>query len=70
MLIPRCGYSETTYGTPLPSQRRAILHRGSGTYTSEYSGEHQWEGQVVEYFPAWGLDRRRHLSGVVAEEVL
>lgn len=61
--------SQTTHRTPLPSQRRTILHHHARTHPPQHRREHQWTCEMVEYFPIGGLDWGGDLSGVVVEEV-
>ena len=63
------GISETTHRPPKPSQRRTILHHRARAYASQHGREHEWEGEVVEYFPVGGADRGGCISGLVVEEV-
>ena len=61
--------SEATIGAPRSSQGRAIIHRSPGTDASEYSREHEREGQVVEYLSAGRAGGRGHFPSLVVEEV-
>lgn len=62
--------SENTFRASQPSQRRTILHCHPGTNTQKHRRVYKWEGQVVEHLPAGSADRRGHIPGLVAEEIL
>lgn len=62
--------STATVGATVAGQGRAVIHRDAGAHPSEYGGEHEREGEVVEYLPTRRVDRRGHLSGLVVEAVL
>ena len=64
------GCSKAVVGAAEPGQGRADLYFDEGADASEYGGEHEWTGQVVEYLSAGRLDWGGDLSGLVAEAVL
>ncbi len=61
--------SPTTLRAPLPSQRRADLHRHPRAHAPEHGREHQCKGQVVEHLPDRGPGRGGRVPGLVVEEV-
>lgn len=62
--------SAATVGAAVAGQGRAVVYRDAGDHASEYGGEHEWEGQVVEHLSAGRADWGGRLSGLVAEAVL
>jgi hypothetical protein len=63
-------YSSTLIRGAVTSQGRAGVYRCPRAHPSKYCRKHEFESQVVVDIPAWCIDWRGHLSGLVAQAIL